>query len=75
MTDIHFSILRYLADHPNTRKRSIAFALHTWTGYLVKPICELEAAGYIKYTTHTDPAQMEYYDTYELTEQGVQALL
>lgn len=59
-------ILDYLRNHPESRKRDIAYELGVWqcsTEFLAS-MCELEQQGYIKSTYHRIPENMEFYDTF-----------
>ena len=65
-------ILNYLMEHPESRKRAIAYHLKVWqcdTMFLAS-MCELEQAGLIKSSLHKDPANMEWYYTFHVTEFG-----
>lgn len=59
-------ILVYLVSHPDSRKRAIASAIGVWQCDInfLSAMCELERAGFIKSTYHSDPANMEFYDTF-----------
>ena len=59
-------ILVYLAAHPNSRKRDIAYYLKIWQcdTLFLAAMCELEQAGFIKSTYHRDLANMDFYDTF-----------
>ena len=63
-------ILAYLRDHPGARKREIARHLGIWqcdSDFLL--LMGLMAdTGQIRYETHSDPAQMEYYDKWYVIE-------
>lgn len=62
-------ILNYLREHPESRKRDIAYHLKVWqcdTMFLAS-MCELEQAGLIKSTFHAYPANMEWYYTFSVT--------
>ena len=65
-------ILSYLMEHPESRKRAITAHLKVWqcdTQFLAA-MCEMEQAGLIKSTLHKDPANMEWYYTFHVTEFG-----
>lgn len=62
-------ILNYLREHPESRKRDIAYHLKVWqcdTMFLAS-MCELEQEGRIKSTYHRIPENMEFYDTFSVT--------
>ena len=59
-------IIQYLMEHPESRKRDVAYHLKIWqcdTQFLAA-MCELEQAGFIKSTYHRDLANMDFYDTF-----------
>lgn len=64
-------ILSYLMEHPESRKRSIAYALGIWQCDVkfLAAMCELEQQGIIKSTYHKDPANMEFYDTFSIRDE------
>lgn len=65
-------IIAYLMEHPDSRKRSIAYALGIWQCEVqfLAAMCEMEQAGVIKSTLHKDPANMEWYYTFRVTDFG-----
>ena len=66
-------IMDYLMEHPESRKRAIASGIGIWqcdTKFLAA-MCELEQAEMIKSTYHRDMANMEFYDTFSLTDLGI----
>lgn len=67
-------ILKVLNEHPNLRKREIASYLHCHHFTLITDLNELEEAGLVKSTYHHEPEQMQFYDTFALTEKGATML-
>ncbi len=67
-------ILKVLSGHPNLRKREIASYLHCHHFTLITTLDEMEEDGLIKSTYHHEPEQMQFYDTFALTERGVTML-
>lgn len=62
-------IIKVLREHPcGLRKRDIAGYLGVWVCNLAKPMADLEIAGTVSRTYHADPANMEFYDIWYLTE-------
>jgi hypothetical protein len=62
-------IIQYLMEHPESRKRAIAYHLKVWqcdTQFLAA-MCELQQEGLIKSTYHRIPENMEFYDTFSVT--------
>ena len=59
-------ILKYVAIHPNCRARNVASHLHKWVCEISIEMHQMADEGLLKSTYHHDPAQMEFYDTYEL---------
>ena len=61
-------IIQYLMEHPESRKRDIAYHLKIWqcNTHFLTAMCELEQAGQIKATYHKDIANMEFYDTFSI---------
>lgn len=59
-------ILKYVAENPNCRARSVASHLHKWVCEVSIEMHTMAREGLLKSTCHHDPAQMEFYDTYEL---------
>ena len=61
-------IIQCLMEHPESRKRDIAYHLKIWQcdTHFLAAMCELEQAGQIKATYHKDIANMEFYDTFSV---------
>lgn len=61
-------IIQYLMEHPESRKRDIAYHLKIWQcdTHFLAAMCELEQAGQIKATYHKDLANMDFYDTFSV---------
>ena len=61
-------IIQYLMEHPESRKRDIAYHLKIWQcdTHFLAAMCELEQAGQIKATYHKDIANMDFYDTFSV---------
>ena len=70
-------ILAYLNDYPGSRKRYIASAVHIWLcdKRFLQAMRELENDGMIHSIYFSDPANMEYYDKWYLTEAGFAAIM
>ena len=62
-------ITQYLMEHPESRKRDIAYHLKIWQcdTHFLAAMCELEQAGQIKATYHKDYTNMDFYDTFSVT--------
>lgn len=65
-------ILSYLNRWPGARKRSIARGAKIFSvnGEFLRTMSKMENAGLIQRITINDPANMEFYDKWYLTEAG-----
>ena len=70
-------ILACLNRYPGSRKREIASSLRIWLcdKLFLDTMNELKHDGLIKYITINDPANMEFYDKWYLTEAGYCAIM
>ena len=69
-------ILSCLNRYPGARKRFIASEIHyPVNGTFLRTFSELENNGFIQHTTINDPANMEFYDKWYLTEAGYCAIM
>jgi hypothetical protein len=70
-------ILYYIAEHEGCRQRSIASALHLWLcdNAFLDDLWYLHYLGLVRNETVRDPAQMENYFTWYLTEKGKYAIM
>ena len=61
-------IIQYLMEHPESRKRDIAYHLKIWQcdTHFLAAMYELERTGQIKATYHKDLANMDFYDTFSV---------
>ena len=77
MTDLEMKILRYLADHPYTRQRYIASFCHLWlcNEEFLTSLHNVYKAGLVDCEYHHDPAQMEFYNLWYLTDAGKCAII
>ena len=65
-------ILFYLSEHVGSRQRYIASACNVWQcdSLFMGAICDLHDMGLIRNESIHDPAQMEFYYKWYLTEKG-----
>ena len=70
-------ILACLNRYPGSRKREIAGSLRIWLcdKLFLDTMNKLKNDGLIKYITINDPANMEFYDKWYLTEAGYCAIM
>lgn len=70
-------ILAYLNRWPGARKREIAGFLRIWLcdKVFLDTMSELKNNGLIQYVTINDPANMEFYDKWFLTEAGYRVIM
>ena len=69
-------ILSCLNRYPGARKRSIASEIHhPIDGTFLRTFFEMEDNGLIKRITISDPANLEFYDKWYLTEAGYRAIM
>lgn len=69
-------ILSCLNRWPGSRKREIASEIHCFVdGTFLHLFSELEKNGLIQRITVNDPANMEFYDKWYLTEAGYSAIM
>lgn len=70
-------ILACLNRWPGSRKREIAGFLRIWLcdKVFLDTMSELKNNGLIQYVTINDPANMEFYDKWYLTEAGYHAIM
>lgn len=69
-------ILAYLNRYPGARKRFIASKIHSpVNGIFLHSFSELEDIGFIQRVTINDPANMEFYDKWYLTDVGYRAIM
>lgn len=69
-------ILACLNRWPGARKREIAKEIHCFVnGTFLRAFSEMENAGLIQHVTINDPANMEFYDKWYLTEAGYYAIM
>ncbi len=70
-------ILSYLNRWPGSRKRSIARGARIFSinGELLRTMSKMEKDGLIQRVTINDPANMEFYDKWYLTEAGYRAIM
>ena len=69
------NILRILREHPGLRKREIASYLNCHHFTIITTLHEMEEDGLVRTKYHHDPAQMEFYDRYFITDEGAQFLI
>lgn len=69
---IDLQILLYLHEHAGSRQRYIASACHVWLcdAIFMGAIRDLHDLGLIRNESINDPAQMEFYYKWYLTEKG-----
>ena len=69
---IDLQILLYLHEHAGSRQRSIASAIGVWLcdSIFMGAISNLHDLGMIRNENIHDPAQMEFYYKWYLTEKG-----
>ena len=69
-------ILACLNRYPGARKRFIASEIHSpVNGIFLRAFSEMENAGLIQCVTINDPANMEFYDKWFLTEAGYRVIM
>ena len=69
-------ILACLNRWPGSRKREIATEIHyPVNGIFLRTFSEMENNGLIQHVTINDPANMEFYDKWYLTEAGYRAIM
>jgi len=70
-------ILTIIQQHPGIRKREISSDLHVWqcNSEFLRAMHDLENAGLIYAFTYKDPANMEFFDKWYLTNEGKRAIL
>lgn len=68
-------ILTYLNRWPGARKRSIARGVRVFSATLIPLMSQMEKDGLIQRVTIKDPANMEFYDKWYLTEAGYYAIM
>ena len=69
-------ILACLNHYPGSRKREIAIEIHyPVSGNFLRVFSEMENNGLIQHVTINDPANMEFYDKWYLTEAGYRAIM
>ena len=70
-------ILSYLNRWPGSRKRSIARGAKIFSvdGEFLRTMSKMENDGLIRRDTVNDPANMEFYDKWYLTEAGYYAIM
>ena len=61
-------ILEYVAAHPNCDAHDVASYLHEWGPKVSIEMHRMAREGLLKSTYHHDPANMQFYDTYELPD-------
>lgn len=69
---IEMSILRFIAAHPGSRQRYIAKAVKLWQCHVdfLSAMQDLHAMELIRNVSISDPANMEYYYEWYITEKG-----
>jgi len=69
-------ILTCLNRWPGARKREVATEIHCpVNGTFLHSFSELEDIGFIHHVTVNDPANMEFYDKWYLTDVGYRAIM
>ena len=70
-------ILEAIAMMPGCRQRSIAAAIHVWQcdATFLESLRDLRAAGLIYRINHSDPANMEFFYKWYLTNAGERAIM
>ena len=70
-------ILEAIAAMPGCRQRSIAAAIHVWQcdATFLECLRDLRAAGLIYRINHSDPANMEFFYKWYLTNAGERAIM
>ena len=69
------NILHILREHPGLRKREIASYLNCHHFTIITTLHEMEEDGLVRTKYYHDPAQMEFYDRYFITDEGAQLLI
>lgn len=64
-------ILNVLRNHPGLRKREIAAYVSCHHFTFITLLYEMEEDGLVATKYHHDPAQMEFYDEYYITDSGL----
>lgn len=64
-------IIEILRDHPGLRKREIAAYVSCHHFTFITLLHEMEEDGLVATKYHHDPAQMEFYDEYYITDSGL----
>ena len=74
---MEWKILEYVRDCPYCRQRYIAKACHTWflNEDFLNALQRLYKGGFIDCRYHHDPAQMEFYNEWYLTNKGECAIM
>lgn len=67
-------VLRIIYKHPGLRKREIASYLGIHHFKIISLLSELEDAKMVKTVYHHEPEQMEFYNTYFITDKGLEGL-
>ena len=70
-------ILEAIASMPGCRQRSIASAIHVWQcdATFLECLRELRATGLIYRISYSDPANMEFFYKWYLTNAGERAIM
>ena len=69
-------ILACLNRYPGAHKRFVASEIHSpVNGIFLHSFRELEDIGFIQHITIHDPANMEFYDKWYLTDVGYRAIM
>ena len=70
-------ILEAIAAMPGCRQRSIAAAIHVWQcdATFLESLRDLRAAGLIYRINYSDPANMEFFYKWYLTNAGERAIM
>ena len=70
-------ILEAIATMPGCRQRSIAATIHVWQcdATFLECLRDLRAAGLIYRINHSDPANMEFFYKWFLTNEGERAIM
>jgi len=69
-------ILACLNRYPGARKRFVASEIHCFVdGTFLRAFSEMENDGLIQHVAINDPANMEFYDKWYLTDVGYRAIM
>ena len=73
---MEMKILEYLSQHPYSRQRYIAGACRTWlcSEEFLTSLHNVYKSGLVVCEYHHDPAQMEFYNLWFLTDKGKEAV-